>query len=51
MNVLNREVIQALGIPQQTIDPVIAREQRELERRERANTATGACPSKSKAGR
>ncbi|MBO0911473.1 MAG: phosphoribosyltransferase [Acidobacteria bacterium] len=33
--VLNREVIQALGISQQTIDGVIAREQRELERRER----------------
>src|SRR5919201_4152802 len=35
VTVLNREVIQALGIPQQTIDAVIAREQRELERRER----------------
>ena len=33
--VLNREVIQALGIPQQTIDAVVVREQRELERRER----------------
>ena len=35
VTVLNREVIQALGIPQQTIDAVIAREERELERRER----------------
>jgi predicted phosphoribosyltransferase len=35
VTVLNREVIQALGIPQQTIDAVVAREQRELERRER----------------
>jgi predicted phosphoribosyltransferase len=33
--VLNQEVIQALGIPQQTIDAVVVREQRELERRER----------------
>ncbi len=32
---LNREVIQALGIPQETIDAVVAREQPELERRER----------------
>ena len=35
VTVLNREVIQALGIPQQTIDAVIAKEQRGLERRER----------------
>lgn len=35
VTVLNREVIQALEIPQQTIDAVVAREQRELERRER----------------
>ena len=35
ITVLNREVIQALGIPQQTIEAVIAREQPELERRER----------------
>jgi putative phosphoribosyl transferase len=35
ITVLNREVIQALGIPQQTIDAVVAREERELERRER----------------
>jgi len=35
VTVLNREVIQALGISQLTIDAVIAREQRELERRER----------------
>ena len=35
ITVLNREVIQALGIPQQTIDAVVTREQRELERRER----------------
>ena len=34
ITVLNREVIQALGIPQQTIDAVVAREQPELERRE-----------------
>ena len=32
---LNREVIQALGIPRQTINAVVAREERELERRER----------------
>jgi putative phosphoribosyl transferase len=35
MTVLNQEVVQALGIPQQTIDAVVAREQTELERRER----------------
>jgi predicted phosphoribosyltransferase len=35
VTVLNREVIQALGIPQETIDAVVAREQPELERRER----------------
>ncbi len=35
ITVLNREVVQALGIPQQTIEAVIAREQPELERRER----------------
>jgi predicted phosphoribosyltransferase len=35
ITVLNREVIQALGIPQQTIDAVVTREQQELERRER----------------
>jgi predicted phosphoribosyltransferase len=35
ITVLNREVIQALGIPQETIDAVVAREQHELERRER----------------
>jgi putative phosphoribosyl transferase len=35
ITVPNREVIQALGIPQQTIDAVVAREERELERRER----------------
>jgi putative phosphoribosyl transferase len=35
LTVLNREVIQALGIPQQTIDAVVARERRELERRGR----------------
>jgi len=35
VTVLNREVIQALGISQPTIDAVIDREQRELERRER----------------
>lgn len=35
ITVLNREVIQALGIPQQTIDAVVATEQIELERRER----------------
>ena len=35
VTVLNREVIQALGIPQQTIEAVVAREERELERRER----------------
>lgn len=35
ITVLNREVIQALGIPQQTIDAVVTREQHELERRER----------------
>jgi putative phosphoribosyl transferase len=35
ITVLNHEVIQALGIPQQTIDAVVAREERELERRER----------------
>jgi putative phosphoribosyl transferase len=35
ITVLNREVIQALGIPQQTIDAVVAREERELGRRER----------------
>ncbi len=34
ITVLNRKVIQALGIPQQTIDAVVAREQPELERRE-----------------
>ena len=35
ITVLNRDVIQALGIPQQIIDAVVAREQPELERRER----------------
>src|SRR5437867_1935986 len=35
VTVLNREVIQALGIPRQTINAVVAREERELERRER----------------
>ena len=35
VTVLNREVIQALGIPQQTIEAVVAREEKELERRER----------------
>ena len=35
VTVLNREVIQALSIPQETIDAVVAREQPELERRER----------------
>ncbi|HWG19262.1 MAG TPA: phosphoribosyltransferase [Terracidiphilus sp.] len=35
ITVLNREVIQQLGITQQTIDAVVAREQIELERRER----------------
>jgi putative phosphoribosyl transferase len=35
ITVLNQQVIQALGIPQQTIDAVVAREERELERRER----------------
>jgi len=35
VTVLNREVIQALGIPRQTISAVVAREERELERRER----------------
>src|SRR5881394_307734 len=35
MTVLNQEVVQALGIPQPTIDAVVAREQTELERRER----------------
>jgi putative phosphoribosyl transferase len=34
VTVLNREVIQALGIAQSTIDAVAKREQRELERRE-----------------
>jgi predicted phosphoribosyltransferase len=35
ITVLNREVIQALGISLQTIDTVVAGEQQELERRER----------------
>ena len=35
ITVLNREVIQALGIPQQTIDAAVTREERELARRER----------------
>ena len=35
ITVLNREVIQALGISQSTIDAVAARENPELERRER----------------
>jgi putative phosphoribosyl transferase len=35
MTVLNPEVVRALRIPQQTIDAVVAREQTELERRER----------------
>ena len=35
ITVLNREVIQALGIAQQTIEAVVTREQHELERRER----------------
>ena len=35
ITVLNREVIQALEIPQQIIDAAVAREQSELERRER----------------
>jgi putative phosphoribosyl transferase len=35
ITVLNQEVIQALGIPRQTVDAVVVREQRELERRER----------------
>ena len=34
ITVLNQEVIQLLGIPQQAIDAVIVKEQRELERRE-----------------
>jgi len=35
ITVLNREVILALGISQQVIDTVVAREEQELERRER----------------
>ena len=35
ITVLNREVIQALEIPQQIIDAAVGREQSELERRER----------------
>ena len=35
VTVLNREVIQALGIAQSTIEAVVAREEKELERRER----------------
>jgi len=35
VRVLNREVVLELGIPEQTIDRVAAREQTELERRER----------------
>ena len=35
VTVLNREVIQALEIPQQIIDAAVGREQAELERRER----------------
>lgn len=35
ITVLNQEVVQALGIPQSIIDAVVAREQLELERRER----------------
>ena len=35
VTVLNREVIQALEIPQQIIDAAVGREQSELERRER----------------
>jgi putative phosphoribosyl transferase len=35
ITLLNGEVIQALGIPEQAIDAVVTREQRELERRER----------------
>src|ERR1700682_3557737 len=33
--VLNRNIIEALGIPQEMIDAAVAREQSELERRER----------------
>jgi putative phosphoribosyl transferase len=33
--VLNRNIIEALGIPQEMIDAAVAREQQELERRER----------------
>src|SRR5205814_10122558 len=35
ITVLNHQVVQAFGIPQQTITAVVASEQRELERRER----------------
>src|SRR5204863_6037669 len=35
ITVLNREVIQALGISQQTIDAAVVREEPELERRQR----------------
>ena len=35
IRVLNREVVQALGVPQQQIDAVAEKEARELERRER----------------
>src|SRR3981189_2193038 len=33
--VLNRNIIEALGIPQEMLDAAVAREQQELERRER----------------
>jgi predicted phosphoribosyltransferase len=36
VRVVNRDVVQALDIPSQVIDAVAAREQRELERREKA---------------
>jgi predicted phosphoribosyltransferase len=36
VRVLNRDVIEALHIPDELIDEVVAREERELERRERA---------------
>src|SRR5258708_33434284 len=36
--VLNRNIIEALGIPQETINAAVAREQHELQRRERGYT-------------